>query len=526
MASVEKRGRRHGAGAGSDRAPAIVFIGFMGAGKTTAAEAARAAGLKVIEADDLLETEMGMPIFKFFGHRGEKEFRALEAAEVGRLLEDADGGVISLGGGAVYSERVRRALERHIVVWLQVSAEEAWRRVKGSDRPLAKDRARFEELQAERAPIYARLADAVLPSGDEQLVSRALTSLLALRELPHGTRMAWGRSVSGEYPAFVGPGLLDADWWPLASRRFGVSDSTVAELYGGAVQPLAGMVTVDPGERAKTLSEAEGVLRELAQAGMTREDHLVALGGGVVGDLAGFCAATYQRGVEVVQVPTTLVAQVDSAYGGKTGVDLPEAKNYVGAYHLPSAVIADTSTLATLPPEEMAAGFAEVAKTALIAGGDLWERVRSLDALDPGNLVDVVFDCARTKLEVVAADERDAGRRAVLNLGHTVGHAIEAATGYERYRHGEAIALGLLATLRLSDAEELRDEVASLLEGHGLPTRLDPAVDLDAVIEAVERDKKRTAEGVRFVLLARPGDPRPGQAVDPAALRAAVEELR
>ena len=187
---------------------------------------------------------------------------------------------------------------------------------------------------------------------------------------------------------------------------------------------------VEPGERAKTLAEAERVLRELARLGMSRADHLVALGGGVVGDLAGFCAATYQRGVEVVQVPTTLVAQVDSAYGGKTGVDLPEAKNYVGAYHLPSAVIADTETLATLPAEEMAAGFVEVVKTALIAGGWLWERVRALEELDPAKLGDVIFACARTKLEIVAADERDSGRRAVLNLGHTVGHAIEAASGY------------------------------------------------------------------------------------------------
>jgi shikimate kinase/3-dehydroquinate synthase len=524
LAAVE--GRRAQGATESSRRPAIVFIGFMGAGKTTAAEAARAAGLDAVEADDLLECELGMSIPTFFGKRGEEEFRSLEATEIGKLLEDADGGAIALGGGALYSERVRRALARHIVVWLQVSVDEAWRRVQGSDRPLASDRARFDELHAEREPIYARLADAVLPSGDEEMVSRALPSVLALRELPQGTRMAWGMSASGEYPAYVGPGLLESPWWPLGGRRFCVTDTTVASLYGDAVAPLAGMVQVEPGERAKTLAEAESVLRELAQLGMTRDDHLVALGGGVVGDLAGFCAATYQRGVEMVQVPTTLVAQVDSAYGGKTGVDLPEAKNYVGAYHLPSAVLADTSTLATLPAEEMAAGFAEVVKTALIAGGALWKSVRELEELDPANLVEIVFECARVKLEVVAADERDAGRRAVLNLGHTVGHAIEAATGFERYRHGEAIALGLLAALRLSDAGELRDEVAALLARHGLPTSLDPAVDVDAVIGAVERDKKRTAEGVGFVLLARPGDPRPGQRVEPAALRAAVEELQ
>ena len=208
------------------------------------------------------------------------------------------------------------------------------------------------------------------------------------------------------------------------------------------------------------MAEAERVLSELARAGMTREDHLVALGGGVVGDLAGFCAHTYQRGVPVVQVPTTLVAQVDSAYGGKTGVDLPEGKNYAGAYHLPAAVVADVETLATLPAEDLAAGFVEALKTGLLAGGALWERVRAIESLDPAELDDVVFACARYKCEVVAADERDSGLRRSLNLGHTVGHAIEAASGYERYRHGEAVGLGLLAALRLSDAPELRDEVA------------------------------------------------------------------
>jgi shikimate kinase/3-dehydroquinate synthase len=251
----------------------------------------------------------------------------------------------------------------------------------------------------------------------------------------------------------------------------------------------------------------------------------VALGGGVVGDLGGFCAATYQRGVDVVQVPTTLVAQVDSAYGGKTGVDLPEAKNYVGAYHQPSAVLADPGTLATLPAEELAAGFVEVVKTGLIAGGRLWQRVRGIGRLDPAELGDVIFTCARTKLEVVAADERDRGRRAVLNLGHTVGHAIEAASGYGLYRHGEAVGLGLLAALRMSGAGDLRDEVGELLAAHGLPTTLSVEVDHKAVLEAIQRDKKRMGDGVGFVLLERPGEPKAGQRVDPSTLRAAVDEL-
>jgi shikimate kinase/3-dehydroquinate synthase len=358
------------------------------------------------------------------------------------------------------------------------------------------------------------------------MVGRALPAIQALAELPEGTRMLWASSSSGEYPVFVGPGLLDAGWWPLGSRRFCVTDTAVAALYADRVEPLAARVEVEPGEGAKTMAEAERVLRELARAGMTREDHVVALGGGVVGDLAGFCAHTYQRGVPVVQVPTTLVAQVDSAYGGKTGVDLPEGKNYAGAYHLPAAVIADTAALATLSREELAAGFVEVLKTGLLAGGPLWGRVRAIESLDPGDLGEVVFECARYKCEVVAADERDAGRRAVLNLGHTVGHAIEAASGYSRYRHGEAVGLGLLAALRLSDAAALRDEAEATLSRHGLPVSLAPEVDTDALLEAFQRDKKRTAAGVGFVLLSKPGEPREGQLVDPDRVRRAVEELR
>jgi shikimate kinase/3-dehydroquinate synthase len=505
--------------------PTIVFIGFMGAGKSVALSAAREAGLETTEVDDLMEREMGMPIVAAFERDGEEAFRAREAEVVGSLLEGADGGAIALGGGSVLSERVCEALARHIVVWLQVGAAEAWRRIAHSDRPLARSAEDVSRLLAERLPLYEELADAFVPPGDRGMVGRALPSIRALAELPRGTRMLWASSASDEYPIFCGPGLLEADWWPLASRRFCVTDTAVASIYADRVEPIATRVEVDPGEGAKTMAEAERVLRELARAGMTREDHVVALGGGVVGDLAGFCAHTYQRGVPAVQVPTTLVAQVDSAYGGKTGVDLPEGKNYAGAYHLPAAVIADTAALATLPREELAAGFVEVLKTGLLAGGSLWERVRGIESLDPGDLGEVVFECARYKCEVVAADERDAGRRAVLNLGHTVGHAIEAASGYSRYRHGEAVGLGLLAALRLSDAPRLHDEVEEILRRHDLPTALAPEIDVDEILDALQRDKKRTAEGVGFVLLSKPGEPREGQLVDPDRVRAAVEEI-
>jgi 3-dehydroquinate synthetase/shikimate kinase len=507
--------------------PAIVFIGFMGAGKSTAAAAVGEHAGGDTDVDELIEARVGMPVREFFDARGEEAFREVEREVATAVLREADGGAVALGGGAVLSEEIGAELGRHVVVWLDVDADTAWERVsEGSDRPLAaRGRPSFDALFAERRPLYERAADAVLPVGDPEMVMRALPSIEALADLPPGTKLLWAASATGEYPVFVGRGLLGGEWWPLEGRRLGVTDRAVGPLYAERLAPLAALVEVEPGEGAKTMDEAERVLRELARAGMTREDHLVALGGGVVGDLAGFCAHTYQRGVPVVQVPTTLVAQVDSAYGGKTGVDLPEGKNYAGAYHLPAAVLADLETLATLPAEDFAAGFVEALKTGLLAGGALWQRLRAIESLDPAELDDVVFACARYKCEVVAADERDAGRRHELNLGHTVGHAIEAASGYERYRHGEAIGLGLLAALQLSAAPELRSEVEEILGRHGLPTGLDPKIDIDAILESLQRDKKRTAAGVGFVLLSQPGRPRTGQLVDPAKVEAAVKEL-
>jgi shikimate kinase/3-dehydroquinate synthase len=507
--------------------PALVFIGFMGAGKSTALAAAHDAGLETTEIDALMERELGIPIAAAFERHGEESFRAREAEVVGALLEQADGGAIALGGGSVLSERIRAALERHVVVWLQVDAREAWRRIAHSDRPLATSAEDVERLLKEREPLYEELADAVVPVGDREIVRRALPAIQALVDLPAGTKLLWAASASGEYPVLVGRGLLEAGWWPLASRRFCVSDTSVMALYSDRVEPLAGRVEVPPGEDSKSMERANEILESLADGGMTREDHVLALGGGVVGDLAGFCAHIYQRGVPVVQVPTTLVAQVDSAFGGKTGVDVYENKNYAGAYHLPAGVLADTSTLGSLPKRELAAGFVEVLKTGLLAGGSLWERVRAIEELDPGDLDDVVFSCARYKCEVVAADERDGGLRHVLNLGHTIGHAIEGSTAYSVYSHGEAVGLGLLAALRISEAPALREEVEDILRRHGLPVSFEDSagIELEALLPLIQRDKKRTAAGVGFVLLSEPGQPRIGQLVDPARVEAAVEEL-
>jgi shikimate kinase / 3-dehydroquinate synthase len=501
----------------------IVCIGFMGAGKTTAAaSAAEVLGTTSVDVDGAIEERLGKSIERVFAEDGEPAFRAVEERVTLELLARGDAPVLALGGGAIGSYAVRDALRDHLVVWIDIDLDAAWARSEGSGRPLARDRQEFERLYAAREPIYASLSGVTVPARRSQEMPLVLE---ALKGLPAHAKMLWATSASGDYPAYIGAGLLGEDgFWPtkIEGRRFLVSDGNVARLYADRLEPLCGRVMIMPGEQSKTVAHAEIVWTELAHAGLTRQDLVLALGGGVVGDLAGFCAATYQRGVRYVQLPTTLVAQVDSAYGGKTGVDLAEAKNYVGVYHQPSAVIADTAALETLPAAEVAAGYPEVVKTALIAGGELWERIRA--GADPAT-PEMIAACVRAKLRIVAQDERDGGARQALNLGHTVGHAIETATGYARYRHGEAVGLGLLAALRLSGQDELREEVRALLVDRGLPTELD-GTDPDAVVMATARDKKRVGEGpVPFVLLDGPGAARTGCAVASRDLIAAVREL-
>jgi shikimate kinase/3-dehydroquinate synthase len=532
---------------------AFVLIGFMGAGKSTAArELAAALGGEALDSDELLTERFGHSPAREFDLHGEAAFRAGEEQLVGELLEDGEragaDAVIALGGGSVLSERIRDALTGHVVVWLDVDPDTAWERVheRPGERPLARDRDAFVALHGERRRLYEERADAFLPALARGAMARVAPSLRALLAAPSGTRLLWAGAGSpsgdgaGEYPVLVGRGLLGAGEepppeavWPLPrerSRAVCVSDATAMALHGGRVGEVAGTILLEPGESHKTLASAERVWREMADAGITRADHVVALGGGVVGDLAGFCAATYQRGIPIVHVPTTLVAQVDSAYGGKTGVDLPQAKNYVGAYHQPAGVMVDPDTLATLPAAELAAGWVEVVKTALIAGGALWERVGGGGEVDEGT----ILACARTKLAVVAADERDGGLRQVLNLGHTVGHAIETATGYGRYRHGEAVGLGLLAALTLSGQPRLRERVRELMLDRGLPVTLDassPEGDdleegsVDGILTAMGRDKKRVGDTVPFVLVRAPGDVEFGCEVDAGDVRAAVAEL-
>ena len=251
--------------------PSLVFVGFMGAGKSTALRAARDAGLPTVEIDELMEAAFGCTIPQAFERHGEEGFREREAEVVGSLLENADdGGAIALGGGSVLSPRIRAAMARHIVVWLQVDAAEAWRRIAHSDRPLAKSQEGIAALFATREPLYEELADAVVPMGDRQIVRRALPAIRELAKLPAGTKLLWASAPGGEYPVLVGRGLIGCGWWPLESRRFVVTDRSVGPLYADRLEPVAGTAEIEAGETAKTLVNTEKVLRAMAREGMTR----------------------------------------------------------------------------------------------------------------------------------------------------------------------------------------------------------------------------------------------------------------
>jgi 3-dehydroquinate synthase len=329
---------------------------------------------------------------------------------------------------------------------------------------------------------------------------------------------------SRSYPIHIGPGLLsDPQSYRLAHREGApimiVSNDTVAPLYLDQVrQALAGHRTAEvilpDGEACKDLPTLNRIFDALLEARFGRDACLVALGGGVIGDMAGFAAACYQRGVDFIQVPTTLLAQVDSSVGGKTGVNHAAGKNMIGAFHQPLAVIADTDTLATLPDRELAAGLAEVVKYGLIRDPDFFDwieaRAAALTARDAAALTEAIDRSCRNKAEVVAADERESGQRALLNLGHTFGHAIEAGTGYGTWLHGEAVSVGMVMAAALSHRlgwidHAVVERIGALLARLGLPTT-PPALPTARWLELMAVDKKVQGGSLRLVLLRRLGD--------------------
>ena len=446
----------------------------MGAGKTTIA---RALGLPHVE------TDADVPIALF--DEGEPAFRAREAAVVRDVLQRVEPVVVDLGGGAVTTPEVRALLkERAIVVWLEVDLAVAWERVEGSDRPLAQDYDDFKRLYEERRPIYADLADVVARDVDDVVLAVAGVhvergSLERLREL-----------VPGEGPVAL------------------VSDPRVSGIHGMDAQLALGARLgetheLPAGEEAKTLTAVDRLWQDLR---LDRSGTIVALGGGCTTDAAGFAAATYLRGIAWTPVPTSLVAQVDAAIGGKTAIDLPQGKNLVGAFHWPARTVIDPALLQTLPEAQRLEGMAEVVKAGLLAGEPFWE-------LADDKLVrrSVAFKAA-----ICLRDPHERGERAVLNLGHTFAHALEAAADYEGITHGRAVALGLLAALRLSDRDTA--VVEEVLRPQ--PVR----VDAERAWQAMKRDKKARGGEPRFVLLGDDG-PRAGVVVSETAARRELDRL-
>jgi 3-dehydroquinate synthase len=343
------------------------------------------------------------------------------------------------------------------------------------------------------------------------------------------------------YPVLIGaglasetPSLLAAEGLPALPLT--VSSRPVWRLQGRRLRSLAGArrpVLIADGERAKTLATVARLYDAFVAHGLDRSGAVVAFGGGVVGDVTGFAAATFLRGIRLVQIPTTLLAQVDSAIGGKTGVNLKAGKNLAGAFHAPSLVVCDPEVLASLPPREFRAGLYEVLKYGVIASRPLFDRVTSrLDAIlahDPDELAFVVAECCRIKADVVTRDERESGPRRVLNFGHTVGHALEAITHYRRFRHGEAVGYGLCAATHLSERRGLitREDAQRIYAAVARLGRLPPVRDLRArdALDAIGHDKKTVAGRLHFVYARGIGATEIAADVTPNDLRAALTFL-
>jgi 3-dehydroquinate synthase len=494
----------------------VVLTGFMGSGKSTIGRRLAAElGWEFVDTDALVVTMAGRTIADLFAD-GEAHFRRFERQAIGSLL-GRERVVVSVGGGAIAEEETRALMAAlGPAVWLDAPIDELWRRCgRDPSRPLALDEATFRARYAARRPLYARVplrVDTAALGPDE--AARHVAAVL--RSAPAPLDVALGER---SYPIHVGPGVLSAlpSLMGKPGRCLIVTDETVAGLYAEPVLAALSQADWEPrlavvpaGEGSKSLAEAGRLYDAAVEAGLKRHHPIVALGGGVVGDLAGFIAATYQRGVPFVQVPTTLLAQIDSSVGGKVAINHPSGKNLIGAFYQPRLVLADTATLLTLPEREYLAGLGEMVKYGVIMDAAFFARLESevprLLARDLPLLNELVRRCCELKAEVVQEDERETagGRRAILNFGHTVGHAIEAIAGYGTVLHGEAVAIGMVAEGRLAvrrglwaDAEQ--DRLERLVAALGLRTEL-PDLDGGALLTAMGRDKKNLDKGITFVL--------------------------
>ncbi len=508
----------------------IFLYGPSGSGKSTVGKIlAKQMGLSFVDLDALIEEQAGMPIPQIMSEQGQVAFRDKESAALQQVVE-SETSLVALGGGALLREHNRALAESAgWVVFLQASVDTLVARLSADySRPLlAGDiRERLTGLLEQRKEHYA--------SFPTRFDSDALTPA----QIAWQIQIALGRFHIGgmgqAYDAVVEPGGLDRLGVLLRGRGFGgpvaiVTESNIGPLYAErAAKSLqaAGyettVITFPAGEANKTLESVQQMWRGFLQGGLDRKSTVVALGGGVTGDMAGFAAATFMRGARWVGVPTSLLSMVDASLGGKTGIDLPEGKNLIGAFHPPSLVLADPDVLASLSEAELRSGLAEVVKHGIISDPGLFALCAAGIESVKADLTGIVRRAMAVKVAVIEADPYEQGIRASLNLGHTVGHAVELVSQF-KLRHGEAIAIGTVVEARLAErlglAESgLSEEIAVVFDGLGLPTRIPPEMSREAIIQAMKVDKKKAAGVVKFALPVKIGEVKVGVAVEDLGL--------
>lgn len=504
----------------------IILTGFMGVGKSTVGRIlSERLNRRFVDMDEVLIERFGKQIPAIFAEEGEEVFRIAEARLCQELAQEQNL-VISTGGGALVNAESRQALERTgTVVCLHATESVILERLASTtDRPLlpgeeAERRRRVHSLLQQRRLAYGAIPYQVDTTSlsAEEVADQVLDAALANQEAAGVNRIPVF-SPTGDYDLLLGHGLL-ADAGRLLVNR-GVRPGAAAIVTNAMIQPhaetlrdnlaAAGFTPViclaPEGEQHKTLESVQHLYAQFVAAGLDRQSTVFAVGGGVIGDMAGFAAATYLRGVPFVQVPTSLLAMVDASVGGKTGVDLPQGKNLVGAFKQPVAVLMDVATLSTLPSDEFRAGLAEVVKHGVIGAPRLFTQ---LEEEGPVNLLQLVADAVRVKVRIVELDPYERNVRAHLNLGHTFGHAIEQVSQY-RIRHGEAVAVGIVAAanmaVELGRCEAaLAARIRALLDRLGLPVSIS-GYSVDAIHAAMAHDKKRAGKKLRFVIPQALGD--------------------
>jgi 3-dehydroquinate synthase len=493
----------------------IVITGFMGTGKSAVGrEVARRLGWQFVDMDDVIVLRAGKPIPRIFAEHGEAAFRAMES-NVCADLSVQEGLVIATGGGALVNPDNRRVMMRGgTVICLNADPDEILRRVGDDDnRPLLNvpdPRARVTELLATRRAAYQTIPWQIDTTGlSVEEVAEQVIALADIVTLPV-------HCPGGEYPIHIGGGILSHMGGVL--RGAGVSSgTTVAVVSNTVVAPLyaervaeslqaAGFAPftciIPDGEQHKTLDTVASLYDRFLASDLDRSGMVLALGGGVTGDIAGFAAASFMRGVRFVQVPTTLLAMTDASVGGKTGVDLPQGKNLIGAFKQPEMVFIDLAVLDTLAEEEVRAGMAEVIKHGVIGAPDLFADLETPNPQSPISIPQLARSI-QVKIDVVEEDPFESGRRAVLNLGHTTAHGLERLSGFGM-RHGEAVSIGMVAAARIANkiglAETaLPERIEAVLTAWGLPV-VCPSHNADAIYEAMAHDKKKRGKALRWVL--------------------------